>query len=267
MQTQPMKTWHDFANSLAAAQQDVPPFRPTNLATGASPASSTSQSCFVAGLDRLDFHPSRLQFGSSSWPPPPPPPLLDAALTIHLGDLYDLPNYTTHNVGSPRIVDGTRDRSSAEADTSTPGATELLAAVRTWLLAKTEAGDGWTAASQDLAHCSQGATPEDWLQILGLLIGSDVIEVSPHKSKPAASQQCDCSTSKLSCASVGVGDALCSLMAVCSGLGECVLSHALPFILANLCEETELLLPVKAGAAGRLNPVLEKVLRKVRYSY
>ena len=137
----------------------------------------------------------------------------------------------------------------------------LRAAVRAWLFASPEQGSQ-KAASRDLACCAEGATPEDWLQILQMIVGSGGFELLPEKPSPAASPRRGCD--KI-CPAASVGEALCRLMAVCPGLGECILSHALPSLLASSCwcEKTGHAL-AGAGSADGLNTILEKVLSQVR---
>lgn len=257
-----MQTWRDFKESLAGSQQGVavPPFRPADLATGSTPGSNSSESCFSAGADRLDFLQGRLRFGSSSWPLPPAPPLRDVPLAIHLGDLYKRPNHVVQEAASSRVAAAANGE--APARTSAQGVSQLRSAVRAWLLATPDQEDGWNAASRDLARCSEGATPEDWLQILRVIVGSDGFELSTEEPSPDASPRRGCAKT---CPSASAGEALCRLMAVCPGLGECILSHALPFLLASSwCEKTGHALAVGAGSVDGLNTVLEKVLSQVR---
>ena len=255
-----MQTWRDFKESLAASQPGVavPPFRPADLATGWTPGINSDQSSFSVGADRLDFLQSRLQFGSSSWPLPPAPPLRDVPLTIHLGDLYERPNHPVQEVASSSVA--AEANSEAPTHASVPGAPQLRAAVRAWLLARPDQEDD--AASRDLARCSERATPEDWLQILQVIVGSDGFELSREEPNPAASARRGCSKT---CPSANVGEALCRLMAVCPGLGDCILSHALPFLLASSwCEKTGHALVLDAGSTDGLNTILEKLLSQVR---
>lgn len=267
-----MTTWREFTESLAASQQDAPPFRPANLATGGateealgSPGSSESQSFFSAGADRLEFLPCRLRFGSSSWPLPPAPALRDVGLAIHLGDLYDPPpKCTLQDAGASRVAASTTGDPPG-ARTSATGAPQLRAAVRAWLLAKPDQGDCWNAASCDLARCSEAATPEDWLQVLDDLVGSDGLALSPQEPSLDGIPRHNCGKPPVTCASASVGDALCRLIAFCSGLGDCVLSHALPFLLASSwCEETGRSVSAAAGSIHGLNPTLVKVISQVR---
>ena len=269
-----MTTWREFTESLAASQRDAPPFRTANLATGrepevalGSPGSSESQAFFSIGADRLDFLPCRLRFGSSSWPVPPTPALHDVPLAIHLGDLYDPPvNGALQNAGASRVAASTSSEPSS-AQTSATRAPQLRAAVQAWLLANPDQGDCWKAASRDLARCSEAATPGDWLPILDILVGSEGLGLSPQEPSPDGIPRHNCGKPAVTCASASVGDALCRLIAFCSRLGDCVLNHALPFLLASTwCEKAGRSVSAGAGSTHGLNPTLVKVLSQVRSS-
>ena len=232
-----MKTWRDFSGSLAGAPaSSAPPFRAAaHLAASRSGGGGSSSSSFFSedplGADRLEFLPTRLRFGSSSWPLPSAPPLRDAALALHLGDLYARPLEVAHGASRPRTAAGDASSSAAAGtDAVARGVAELHGAVRAWLLEERGASsERRSEAASSLARCSERATPEDWLQALQHMTTTGDRQLG--SSRAGAS----CGSDRrplLGCMDASASDVLCGLMSVCHGLGDCVLGHALPSILA-----------------------------------
>ena len=227
-----MTTWRDFqVSSLAApppAARTAPPFRGgTAAALQAAHAARavTDGACHISddpsGADRLRFPvPSRLQFGGSSWPLPQPAPLRDAALTLHLGDLYARPRATEHG---PAPQDAFALAPACAAGAGAHSAERLRAAVHAWLLAERGAGAGaggeGAGAERELVQCSEAATPGDWVLVLQQVAGA-----SGRGLLVCATQQRD-------------GGELGRLLDVCPGLGDCILGHALPSLLCETVQQ------------------------------
>ena len=212
------------------AQRAVPPFRPPAGAEALSAARAAAEGTTTdgeggvhfsddpLGRDRLTFVPSRLRLGSAAWPLPPPEALREAPLTLHLGDLYG-------GAAAAAALAAAPPAGAPPAAAAPPNTNELRAAAEAWLRADARAAGG----------ALPEARPGEWLLLLqrpsplglGLLHGA-----------------ADC------CGQLGR-----LLDARPSGLGECVLGHALPSVLVA----------ARRGAARReqLPLALRQVLVKV----